>query len=188
MEFSLITMAATGSTNYEQMANALKITSIVLFVLAAVSLAFAIFAFVFFKIPNVIGDLTGRNARKSIEQMRQENEKGGKKTHRPHPVAVDRGTLTEPIKENKKANKKQSKVTKKPDTVSQPTNEGSGATDVLEDPNATERLDYDPNGTEILNSGTEVLSNETIQAALNEKTVDIKMIQDIVFVHTEEVI
>ena len=173
MNLNFITMAA-GSTNYEQMANIFKISTIVLFVLASVCLAFAIFAFITFKIPNVIGDLTGRNARRSIEQMRQENEKGGKKSHRPHPVASDRGTLTEQIKESKKFSKKPvQKQNAKPKPI---VLDGSGATDVLEDTNATVNLNYDQNGTEILNEGTQVLSNEVIQSALNETTVNFKLI------------
>lgn len=185
MDLNFITMAA-GSTNYEQMANIFKISTIVLFVLAGVCLAFAIFAFITFKIPNVIGDLTGRNARRSIEQMRQENEKSGKKSHRPHPVASDRGTLTEQIKESKKLSKNTAPMqNKKP---KQNVSDGSGATDVLKDINATVNLNYDVNGTEILSEGTEVLSDISIQASLNETAVKFKMIQNIVLIHTEEVI
>lgn len=185
MKLNFITMAA-GSADYEKMANIFSISTIVLFALASVCLLFAIFAFITFKIPNIIGDLTGRNARRSIEQMRQENEKGGKKSHRPHPVASDRGTLTEQIKESKKLSQKSvQKQTAKPKTI---VPDGSGATDVLEDINATVNLNYDKNGTEILNGGTQVLSNEVIQSALNETTVNFKMIQDIVLIHTDEVI
>lgn len=181
MKLNFITMAA-GSANYEQMANIFKISTIVLFVLAGVCLAFAIFAFITFKIPNVIGDLTGRNARKSIEQMRESNEKGGKKTYRPHPVASARGTLTEPIKQNSSKLKKQKQAAPKPDTI------GNSATDVLDEPNATQKLDYNETGTEILAEGTQVLSNEQMQTALNQTVVGFKMIQDIVLVHTDEVI
>ena len=185
MKVNFITMAA-GSADYEKLANIFSISTIVLFVLASVCLLFAIFAFITFKIPNVIGDLTGRNARRSIEQMRQENEKGGKKSHRPHPVASNRGTLTEQIKESKKLSQKPvQKQTAKPKTI---VPDGSGATDVLEDINATVNLNYDKNGTEILNEGTQVLSNEVIRSALNETTVNFKMIQDIVLIHTDEVI
>lgn len=186
MKFSLITMAATSSTNYEQMANIFRITSIVLFSLAAVCLALGIITFIVFKIPNVIGDLSGRNARKSIEQMREKNEKGGKKSYRPHPVAIDRGTLTEQIKESKKLSKKTTpKQGENPKAIP---SDGSGATDVLEDINATVNLNYDQNGTEILGEGTQVLSNEVIQSALNETTVNFEMIQNIVLIHTDEVI
>lgn len=191
MKYSFITLAAStaSSTNYEQMASVLKIVSIVLFSLAAVCLVFAVFAFITFKIPNVIGDLTGRNARKSIEKMRDANEKGGKKSYRPHPVAFDRGTLTEPIKQSKKESKKISKTAKtEPQSKNPQKFDGSGATDVLEDVNATTKLDYDADGTEILSAGTQVLSEETMQTALNENTVKIKMIQNIILIHTEEII
>lgn len=191
MKYSFITLAVStaSSTNYEQMASIFKIVSIVLFSLAAVCLVFAVFAFITFKIPNVIGDLTGRNARKSIEKMRDANEKGGKKSYRPHPVASDRGTLTEPIKQSKKESKKLSKTAKtEPQEKNLQTFDGSGATDVLEDVNATTKLDYDADGTEILSAGTQVLSEETMQTALNENTVKIKMIQNIILIHTEEVI
>lgn len=187
MKLNFITMAA-GSADYEKLARVFNISTIVLFVLAGVCLAFAIFSFITFKIPNVIGDLSGRNARKSIEQMRESNEKGGSKSHRPHPVASARGTLTEPIKQNSSKLKKQKQVTSKPQAVSKVETKDNSATDVLDDPNATQKLDYNETDTEILAEGTQVLSNEVIQSALNETTVNFKMIQNIVLIHTDEVI
>ncbi len=174
MNSSMMILAATaGSANYDKLASAHKTTSIVLFVLALVCLAFGVFSFIAFKIPTIIGDLTGRNARKSIEQMREANEKGGKKSYRPHPVASARGTITEPIVV---ASREENQT-------------GRGQpTDVLDDENATEKLNYNETGTEILDGGTQVLSEESIQSALHEKTVKVKMIQDIVLVHTEETI
>ena len=41
-----------------------------------------IFGFVFLKYQDVIGDLSGHNARKSIAQMRQKNEKTGDKSYK----------------------------------------------------------------------------------------------------------
>ncbi len=177
------------STNYEQLAKVLNTVSLVTFILAVAFLAFGIFCFIKFRIPRIIGDLSGRTARKSIEQMRAENEKSGKKSFRPHPVAADRGPLTDQIKQSGKI--KKDKAQKSNKSAQQPNLEkgvGSGATDVLEDLNATEKLDYDENGTEILNDGTQVLSNEQINSALNKTTVGMKMIQDIMFIHTDEVI
>lgn len=185
---SMLADVSVSSTNYEQMASIFKTVSIVFFALAAVCLALGIITFIVFKIPNVIGDLSGRNARKSIEQMRETNEKGGKKSHRPHPVASDRGTLTEPIKQNSSKLRKQKQVIPKPQTVSHVDTKGSSATDVLDDPNATQKLDFNETGTEILAEGTQVLSNEQMQAALNQTAVGFKMIQDIVLIHTDEVI
>ena len=64
------------------MAETLSTLSIISFVLAAVALAVAIVLWFFFDIPTVIGDLTGRTARKSIAKMRAENEKSGVKKYK----------------------------------------------------------------------------------------------------------
>lgn len=192
----VITMAANAaeatnsSTNYAQMATTFRIVSIVMFCLAGACLAFGIFCFFRFKIPKIIGDLSGRTAKKSIEQMRAENEKSGNKSYRPHPVAQSRGTVTEPIKQSgrlKKQKAQKQPVSKKAES-SPPNNTGSGATDVLDDLNATEPLNYNEGGTEILGEGTQVLSGDEIQVALNQSETKLKMIQNIVFIHTEEVI
>lgn len=79
--------------------------SIVFFVIAAVSLLVAIYAFIRFNIPQVIGELSGRTARKSIAQMRDKNDKTGNKAHRPSPSAIERGTLTDKIEKNSKTSK-----------------------------------------------------------------------------------
>ncbi len=60
------------------MAETLRTLSILCFVLAGVCLIVALVLWFLFKIPSVIGDLTGRTARKSIAQMRKANEKSGK--------------------------------------------------------------------------------------------------------------
>ena len=64
------------------MADTLSTLSIISFVLAAVIFAVAIALWFFFDIPTVIGDLTGRTAKKSIAKMRAENEKSGAKVHK----------------------------------------------------------------------------------------------------------
>ncbi len=60
---------------------------------------FVVSAIVFFvlKIPTVIGDLTGANARKAIENIRNQNESTGEKTYRSSPVNRERGKLTDKI-------------------------------------------------------------------------------------------
>ena len=57
------------------MAEILSIISTSSFVLAALFLALAIFFWFKFGIPAIIGDLSGRTAKKSIAQMRENNEK-----------------------------------------------------------------------------------------------------------------
>ena len=49
------------------MAETLSILSIVSFAVAGASFMLAVFFWFFFKIPTVIGDLSGRTARKSIK-------------------------------------------------------------------------------------------------------------------------
>lgn len=56
------------------MAQVLSNISIILFVIAVVFAIASIVIWFVFKIPEVIGDLSGRNARKSIEHMRTETE------------------------------------------------------------------------------------------------------------------
>ncbi len=82
------------------MSELLSTLAIVAYGIAGVCLALAVFFWFFFKIPSVIGDLTGRTARKSIAQMRAANEKAGAsrsrehRSHRSHgevPAAAPRG-------------------------------------------------------------------------------------------------
>lgn len=165
------TAAAVGSSDYAAQASLFRIIAIVSFALAIAFLVFAIFAFIKFKIPKIIGDLSGRNAKKSIEQMREENEKSGKKAFRPHPVAVDRGTITESIDTSKDSKKPPADVTS-------------------DDDNVTEKLNYDSNGTEVLGEGTEVLSADMLNEAVQQQqnSTEMTMLQNIVFVHTDEAI
>lgn len=65
--------------------------------LAGIMLAVSIALFFYFKIPNVIGDLTGSNARKAIEEIRIQNENSGHKTYKSSLVNQNRGKLTEKI-------------------------------------------------------------------------------------------
>ncbi len=59
------------------MAETLSLISIVSFIAAAVCLVVTVILFFWFQIPSVIGDLSGRTARKSILQNRKNNEKNG---------------------------------------------------------------------------------------------------------------
>ena len=56
------------------MAELLMKISWALFALSAAALICAVVFWVKFKIPKIIGDLTGRNAKKEIAKMRSENE------------------------------------------------------------------------------------------------------------------
>lgn len=77
------------------MAQVLSNISIILFVIAVVFAAASIVIWFVFKIPKVIGDLSGRNARKSIEHMRAETENNNKKRSLIHRKA-ESGMISDP--------------------------------------------------------------------------------------------
>jgi hypothetical protein len=141
--------------------------------------------FIRFKIISIIGDLTGRTARKQIERIRLENEQGGaKKGFKPSPLNKSRGKLTEPmtagIGEGRKSGRlgktagikgqtaktpitSQIKTKDIPTETLQKTYIAAGATDILQ--SNTELLQ---DGTVLLNQsdkvlgeGTEILTNST---------------------------
>lgn len=66
-------------------------------ILAGVMFVVSVILFLFLKIPTVIGDLTGSNARKAIENIRNNNEKTGEKSHGTSKVNRERGKLTDKI-------------------------------------------------------------------------------------------
>lgn len=70
----------TRKKGENDMAQIYRIVSIAAFSLAGVSLVLAVIFWVKFRIWKVISDLSGRTARKSIEQMRAANEKSPKKS------------------------------------------------------------------------------------------------------------
>jgi hypothetical protein len=53
--------------------------------------------FFLLKIPQVIGDLSGRTARKAIANIREQNEQTGDKTHKVSVVNRSRGRVTDKI-------------------------------------------------------------------------------------------
>lgn len=80
--------------------------SISAFVIAAVLFAAAIAIFFLFNIPKVFGEVSGLTARKSIENIRQQNEQTGNKAYRPSPVNAERGKITDRITPSGKLEKK----------------------------------------------------------------------------------
>ena len=144
------------------MAQTYEALSIAAYLLAALSLLLAVFLWFRFKIWGVIGDLSGRTARKSIEEMRRINEKSGRKSYRPTPIGVSRGKVTE-VMENQQI----------------PVDSGKK--------DATMALEYTSNGTELLSKGTEVLRQTEKQAGKQHHPAECKILKSIVLIHTEEV-
>ncbi len=67
------------------MAGILEIVSNVSYILAVVFLIISVFLWFRFKIREVIGDLSGRTAKKSITKMRETNERNGARFYKTKP-------------------------------------------------------------------------------------------------------
>ena len=81
------------------MTQTLQLLSTVAFAVAGACLILAFFLWFFFKIPSVIGDLSGRTARKSIARIREANEKSGNKSYVPSKINAARGKITAAMSE-----------------------------------------------------------------------------------------
>lgn len=73
--------------------------SLVLFIIAGTCFAAAVYFFIRFNIPRIVGELSGKTARKSIAAMRDKNNNGTPKLYKPSAAAVQRGKITKPITE-----------------------------------------------------------------------------------------
>lgn len=165
----------------ENMADLYTIAAIVAFSASAVFALLALFFMIKFRVFKIIGDLSGRTAKKSIAQMRAENEKSGKKLHRPTHAAESRGPITKAIERS----------------VSQPALSNGGATDVLiRDGNvmagagaATEVLERPQDGeTELLGQETEVLDRSTQHTAPQRPVQQGRQPERFVFVQNIELV
>ena len=168
----------------------INIVSIIFFIIAGVSLLVAIYSFVRFNIPQIIGELSGRTAKKSIAQMRDKNVKTGDKSHRTSPAAKERGTLTDKIEKKKSVEKSDEKISK----VEEGT-ELLNSTEKLSTNIQTELLNEnetelsDDNATSVLSEETTVLTNnDNSQINVLNDSNDLKIIQNIVLIHTNETI
>lgn len=167
------------------MAETLSMISIIAFVLAGICLVATIILFIYFKIPSIIGDLSGKTARKSIEQMRQNNEKTGNKSYKPSKVNEKRGKLTDSIRET-------SKMVQKPKKEEEERPETG-----LLDENKIESIRNDEttalNGEDVFESGFD--ENETVP--LNDYGshqgprsggMPIQVLEEVILTDSEEVV
>ena len=78
----------------------LQTLSLVSYILAGVFLIVAVALFFLLDVRKLIGDISGANARKAIENIRQQNESSGDKAYKPSPVNMARGKLTDKISQS----------------------------------------------------------------------------------------
>lgn len=147
-------------------------------ILAAVMLTVTVILFFVYKIPTVIGDLTGANARKAIENIRNQNESSGNKLYKTSQVNRERGKLTDKISPSGSLMRDPSGIL------------GGGAM-------ATEKISTQqlpPEETTVLDAANEttVLDNSDVGETTLLDAVDtpatFQIEYEITFIHTNEVI
>lgn len=146
--------------------------------LIACGIFFVIAVVLFFalRIPSIISDLTGRTARKAIENIRLQNEQSGEKTYQSSAVNLERGKLTDKITQSGRLVPRDATpfgtgaITEKIPTQQL---DPAGETEVLAAEDAASALNAEA-------GETEVLAEQPVQ----EFTVEF----EITFIHTNEVI
>lgn len=173
-----------------------NLIAIISFSLAVIGLGATAYIWFKYKIIDIINDLSGKTARRSIAQLRTENEKSGIKIHRASIEAYNRGKITEEIEKIKESPPPKSELRGTP--TEKLGKIGSGATDVL----ATEELaaavreqtsgkiplsqaEEEVNGTVEL---TGEMETEQLMQNLDKQTKPgkLKILQEIVKTHTDE--
>lgn len=149
-------------------------------ILCGAMLITSILLFILLKIPKVIGDLTGRTARKAIENIRNQNESSGDKTYRSSLVNQERGKLTDKISPS-------GRLMRNP-------------TDILGGAMATEKIGTQQlvsDETAVLDSGNETtvltgeLSGGNETTVLSQEDIPNNVFEieyEITYIHTNEVI
>lgn len=168
-------------------AEILSLISLISYIVAGVSFVLAVFFWFFFGIPSVIGDLSGRTAKKSIARKRAHNERSGGKGYQPSTTNANRGKLTgvmpEPSKRSEKLKKEEADDDPMPETGLLESNK----TETVES-QETALLDGD---------ATDVLVDEDATVALQDAGVPLvrltggktlTMLEEIILIHTDEVI
>ncbi len=75
----------------------LQTLSLAAYIAAGVFVLIGIALFFLLDVPKLYGDVSGRTARKAIENIRLQNESSGNKAYKPSAVNAERGKLTDKI-------------------------------------------------------------------------------------------
>lgn len=140
-------------------------------ILAAIMLVVSVIVFFLLNIPNVIGNLTGANARKGIENIRN-NGKNNNKSSELHRGNMSREKLTDKISYSGKIVKDDS-----------PAQFGEFRTEKI----STQQLDFGSfsNETVVLNEAVNSNSDTTVLA---ENNAIFTVEYEITYIHTDEII
>ena len=171
------------------MAEILSTISLISYIISGVAFLLAVFFWIKFKIPAVIGDLSGRTARKSIEKMRQVNEKSGRKEYRSSTTNIKRGRLTDTMAHSGKLAQKE-KEDQQLETGLLDENKteliSSQETDLLVEDTQTELL-TEETGLLVEETGL-LIENETELLVEPTAGAKMKILETVMLVHTNEVI
>ena len=162
------------------MAETFSRLSTISFVAAGVCLAIAVVLWIVFRIPGVIGDLSGRNAKKSIARMRQSNERSGSKSYRSSETNAARGKLT--------ATMPGAGAAEKPVQQTHPAPQADEAPEtVLLSENRADR--WEESTVLLSESGeTELLAETPKEPARRMGGVPLTMLEEVMLIHTDEAI
>lgn len=182
------------------MAETFNLISIISFIIALIFTILAVVLWFAFKIPSVIGDLSGRTAKKSIESLRKYNNKSASNLYKPSSTNNSRVKLTDTMEQDKKeldSNETHHETGLLHDNKAEQYE--SEETGILIDDEATGLLLND-NATELLidEEETGLLTDDNIKETFEEdkKEEDLRkkrdskliMIDETIFIHTDEVI
>ncbi len=145
-------------------------------ILAGVMLITSVLLFFILNIPHVVGDLTGRNAKKAIENIRNQNESSDDTLYKTSEVNRERGKITDKIAT--------SSFKKDP-------SKNLNKSDMVTEKNITQELSY--NETTVLDvaSETTVLNDEGGETTVLDVPTKSSLFQieyEITYIHTQEVI
>ena len=145
--------------------------------LAGIMLLLSIFLFIKFKIPKVLGDVTGSTAKKAIKNIREGNIQSGDKAYKSSVVNMERGKLTDKISASGQLVKNQTSDGTTMLTTKLDTQELIGSSE-------TTVLSAELNPANEPTSGATTILSETELTDSNTIIVEY----DITFVHTNEII
>ena len=182
------------------MAETFNLISIISFIVALIFTILAVVLWFAFKIPSVIGDLSGRTAKKSIENLHKHNDNPASIIYKPSSTNSSRSKLTDTMEQDKK--KPDSKETHyetgllNDNKVEQYEGEETGillddeATGMLSDDNVTELLiDEEETGILTDENSKEVFEDDRKEEDLRKrKDSKLTMIDETIYIHTDEVI
>lgn len=157
----------------------------------AIMVVVSVVLFFTLQIPKVIGDLTGRTARKAIEDIRKQNEQSGDKVYRSSSVNLRRGKLTDKISPSGRIESRHTTpfgtgvITEKISTQQLPVVEDTSDTTILNEGNETTVLAQAPDAAPIPSICTETT---VLQKWEEENNHSFVIEYEITFIHTNEVI